>query len=113
MTVGVRPVQGAEDVFDMLACYFPLVFTPPAGDPDAVSREALVRAPEVPAHYSGRSEKNANHLNKKADIPRERSPLLAPAVGDRKPPAAGKRPVGSMKPQSSETFTCEKIHLGP
>ena len=31
----------------MLVCYFPLVFTPPAADPDAVSRGALVASLEA------------------------------------------------------------------
>lgn len=39
--------QGAEDIFDVLACYFPLVFTPPASDPNAVSREALAASLEA------------------------------------------------------------------
>ena len=34
--------QGARDLFeDVLSCYFPLVFSARAGDPDTVAREAL------------------------------------------------------------------------
>ncbi len=38
-------LQGAHDLYeDVLSCYFPLVFSPRPGDPDAVSRDALAEA---------------------------------------------------------------------
>lgn len=34
-------LQGSEDAMDLLACYFPLTFTPPPNDPHGVTRDQL------------------------------------------------------------------------
>ena len=59
-------MQGVEDTFDMLACYFPLVFTSPAGDPDAVSREALVCARRMSKSLFNERILTMQHRNKGA-----------------------------------------------
>lgn len=36
--------EGSEELFDILSCYFPISFSPPANDPHGITREGLARA---------------------------------------------------------------------
>jgi DNA repair/transcription protein MET18/MMS19 len=39
--------ESAEELFEVLACYFPVTFTPPPGDPNRITRAELAAGLEA------------------------------------------------------------------